>query len=123
NKNENKKYSSKIIGIANICSNISNTRESNRNPYLYLFSAHSKLLIFIENSFISEIRSKEETTVKAIRSQSQDQCGKTSIANGSDKTTKVFIGVFKPIKFSLCRSSKLNLASLSAENMVIKKPK
>ena len=37
--------------------------------------------------------------------------------NGSETNTKQLAGVGKPIKFSFCRTSTLNLASLKAEHI------
>ena len=41
--------------------------------------------------------------------------------NGKDAITSVLAGVGSPIKESVCRSSKLNLANRIAEKMVTKK--
>lgn len=50
-----------------------------------------------------------------------DKAGALKAIRGKELINKALAGVGKPIKLWVCRVSVLNLASLKAENMAIKK--
>jgi hypothetical protein len=102
---------------------ISNT-ETIRKVNLSLLSAQVKFLNFNAKISILETSKNENTVVITISTQvcvsHEPTAGAT---NGNEVMNNVFAGVFKPLKESVCVSSMLKIASRSAENTAIMKPK
>ena len=88
-----------------------------------LLSLYLKFLNFSENSLILETKAMDKKIVSPNCTCGIRMIEATILSawkveiNGSETNTKQLAGVGKPIKFSFCRSSILNLASLKAENI------
>ena len=90
-----------------------------------MLSLYAKLLNFNEIIGISEISRIERIKISGINTY---VCKKSPCRNelswkinGSEAIKKALAGVGKPINELDCRSSIVNLASLNAENMAIRK--
>ena len=110
-----------IVGIATKFSSEINTKDTPKKLILSLLSLQLRFLNFKENKGISAINNTDITTVARIKSSGiaiqvlRELPAWNSVIKGKERKNKVFAGVGKPIKLSVCLSSTLNFANRYAE--------